>query len=164
MRKLLAGSLLAVMAFGCSTEGPTASGDNPVVYTAHASFSKPLSGSSSSAAAIALYTVHQTFTFPKVQSLNTTYTVVLPRGLAVKDLQVDGGEKSIGTAPDGRDQFQVTPTGSSAEARLAMAITPTFVIAKFWPVLLIAIVLLVLVIGTPIALVGARRRRKGKMG
>ncbi len=29
MRKLLAGSLLAVMAFGCSTEGPTASGDNP---------------------------------------------------------------------------------------------------------------------------------------
>src|SRR5581483_501276 len=84
------------------------SGDKPVTFTAHAAFTKPLSGSSSSGAAIALYTVHQAFDFPKVQSLDTSYTVILPKGLAVAGLDVTGGTGTQGKAADGRDQFVVT--------------------------------------------------------
>lgn len=146
-----------------SVVGTVASDKNPITFTAHASFSKPLGGSSSGGASIALYTVQQAFDFPKVQSLNTTYTVVLPSGLAVKDLQVAGGAGQTGKSADGRDQFTVTPSDGSAHASVAMAVTPSFVVAKFWPVLLVALVVLVLVIGTPIALVATRRRRnKGK--
>lgn len=136
------------------------SGEKPVTFTLHTSFKKSLNGGSSGQAAMALYTVSQPFDMPKVQGLDTTYTVILPSGLAVKDLQVTGGAGEKGTAPDGREQFTVTPSSDTAHVNVAMAVTPSFVVAKFWPVLLLAVVLLVLIVGTPIALVVRSRRKK----
>jgi hypothetical protein len=140
------------------------SGDKPVLFKAQTSFRKSLSGAPAPQAAIALYTQQQTFDLPKVQGLDTAYTVILPYGLAVTDLQVEGGEKETGTSEDGRDQFTVRPEGESAKATVSMAVTPSFVVAKFWPLLLVVAMVLILLIGSPIAFVVMRRRRKGKGG
>lgn len=136
------------------------SGDEPIVFQARTSISKPLSGGApSQQAAIALYTQSQTFTLPKVQGLDTSYTVILPRGFAVTDLQATGGEYRSGKAADGRDSFTVEPTDSTAQATVAMSVTPTFVLVKFWPIVLLAVLLLVLLVGAPIALVMRRRKK-----
>lgn len=140
-----------------------ASGDKPVVFKAQTSFRKSLSGAPAPQAAIALYTQQQSFDLPKVQGLDTAYTVILPYGLAVTDLQVEGGDKETGESADGRDQFTVRPQSESAKATVSMAVTPSFVIAKFWPLLLLVAMVLILLIGSPIAFV-VMRRRKGKAG
>ncbi|HWH09240.1 MAG TPA: hypothetical protein VNX21_08570, partial [Candidatus Thermoplasmatota archaeon] len=134
-----------------------ASGEDPIVFTARASFQRPLSGGSQ--AALALYSVPQAFTFPRVRDLDTTYTVVLPRGLAVTSLEATNGEATTGEWTDGRQAFTVRPTDDQAETRVTMAVTPSFVLFKFWPLVLGAVVLLVLAVGTPIALVVLRRRK-----
>ena len=138
-----------------------ASGDKPVVFKATTSFRKSLSGAPTQQAAIALYTQQQTFDLPKVQGLDTAYTVILPYGLAVTDLQVEGGSKETGESADGRDQFTVRPQSESAKATVSMAVTPGFVVAKFWPLLLVVAMVLILLVGSPIAFV-VMRRRKGK--
>lgn len=137
-----------------------ASGDKPVLFKAQAAFRKSLSGAPDAKAAIALYTQQQSFDLPKVQGLDTAYTVILPYGLAVTDLQVDGGTQETGESEDGRDQFTVRPTGESAKATVSMAVTPSFVVAKFWPLLLLVAMILILLIGSPIAFVVMRRRKK----
>ncbi|MEA3199627.1 MAG: hypothetical protein QOE90_1055 [Thermoplasmata archaeon] len=145
--------------------GAVLSADKPITFTAHASLDKALSGSSSSEGAIALYTLHQTFDFPKVNGLDTTYTLIVPKGLAITGASVPAsqGTATTGTAPDGRSQVVVKPSGDAASTRLAIAVTPTFIVAKFWPVLLLAVIVLVLIVGTPIAIVASRRRKsKGK--
>jgi len=152
--------------FDESTLAPTlvsapVSADVPVVFQATASFRQPLAGGAPEpAAAIALYTQKLPLTLQRVEGLDTTYTVVLPRGLAVLDVAASGGEAQAGEAEDGRSQFTVTPTEESADVEVTMAVTPTFVLAKFWPVVLGAVVLLVLVVGTPIAILVLRRRHK----
>lgn len=139
---------------------PGATGD--ILFRATASFTKPLSGADPGAQAAAIYTVPQSFTFPRVRDLDTTYTVILPRGLAVTGLDVKDGEATLGQAPDGREQFTVQPTGAQAVASMGIAITPTFLMIKFWPIVLLAVLILVLVIGTPIALFVMRRRKKAE--
>lgn len=133
-----------------------ATGDTPIVFEARTSFSRPLSGGS---AAISLYSVPQSFSFPRVQGLDTTYTVVMPRGLAVGDIQTTGGEHATGDWTDGRSYFTVRPTEDEAQATVTMSVTPTFVLLKFWPAVLAVVVLLVLAVGTPIAVVMLRRRK-----
>lgn len=137
------------------------SDERPVVFTATTSFRKPLAGGApSTQAAIALYTQQQSFDFPRIQGLETGYTVILPKGLAVTDLQIQGGEGQTGTSADGRDQFQVTPGEEGSHVTVAMAVTPSFVFAKFLPLVLLALLIVLLIIGTPIAIVVVRRRRK----
>lgn len=137
------------------------SGDEPLVFHASASVVKPLAGGPiHSAAAISLYTTSLPLSLPKVQGLDTTYTVILPRGLAVTDLTATGGEYQASKAADGRDQFVVTPTDERADVTATMSVTPTFVMAKFWPVVLLAVLLLVLIVGTPVALVMRRKRKQ----
>lgn len=141
--------------------GEPLGGDKPIVFKAQTSFRKSLAGAPAPQAAIALYTQQQSFVLPKVQGLDTTYTVILPRGLAVTDLQAEGGESKVGEADDGRSQFTVTPSREEAKATVSMAVTPTFVVIKFWPVLLLALMVLVLLVGTPVALVMRGRKKKG---
>ena len=136
------------------------SGDKPVVFTAQTSFRKSLTGAPTPQAAIALYTQQQSFTLPKVQGLDTAYTVILPYGLAVTDLQVEGGSKETGESADGRDQFTVRPSDDEATATVSMAVTPSFVFAKFWPILLLVAMVLILLVGSPIAFVVMRRNKK----
>lgn len=152
------GFVQATLAESLVSSPPSA--DTPILFEAKGSFRKPLSGDSAGAAALDLYTVLQTFNFPKVEDFDTVYTVVLPRGLAVTDVQATGGEAKQTTWTDGRDAFTVTPSSSTATATVGMSVTPTFVMIKFWPIVLGAVVLLVLVIGTPIAIVVLRRRKK----
>lgn len=138
-----------------STEGGA-----PLVLEARATFVKSLSGAPSGTAAIALYTQTQTFDLPRVQGLDTTYTIILPKGLALTDVKATGGVATEGKAEDGRDQFTVSPEGESTKVTASMAITPAFIFAKFLIVILLAVVLLILIVGTPIALVVRSRRRK----
>lgn len=140
--------------------GDVLSGDKPVVFKAQASFRKSLSGAPSTQAAIALYTQQQEFTLPKVQGLDTVYTVILPPGLEVTDLQTTGGEKEVGESEDGRSQFTVRPSEDQARATVSMAVTPSFVVMKFWPILLLAVMVIVLLVGTPVALVVRGRKKK----
>jgi hypothetical protein len=136
------------------------SSDDAVVFSATANVRKPLAGGElQTQAAIALYSQSLPLRLPKVQGLDTVYTVILPRGLAVTDLQGTGGDFERGEAPDGRDQFTVRPTSDAAEITATMAVTPTFVLVKFWPIVLLAVILLVLIVGTPIALVRMRKRK-----
>lgn len=138
------------------------SADTPILFKATARVAKPLAGGAvQPQAAIALYTQQLPLTLPKIQGLDTVYTVIAPRGLAITGVSGDGVE--TGKAEDGRDQFTVTPSGESSQVTVSMAVTPTFVLAKFWPLVLLAVLLLVLVIGTPVALV-VMKRRKGKNG
>lgn len=149
----------ATLAAGIVASPP--SDAEPVVFTAHTRFLKPLDGGPlQPQAAIALYTQQQAFTLPRVQGLDTAYTIVLPRGLAVTGMDADGGTVEQGKAEDGRDQVVVRPTGDSATATMSMAVTPTFVLLKFWPLVLLAVLVLVLLVGTPIALVAMRRKRR----
>lgn len=142
---------------GTAVSDPPSS-EVPILFHAKASFAKRLSGAPA-AQALAVYTVQQTFELPRIQGLDTTYTVILPPGLSLTALSATDAEQSTSTRPDGRESFTVTPHGGSTVATISMAVTGTFVVAKFWPVLLGALVLLVLVVGTPIALVVVRRRR-----
>lgn len=135
-----------------------ASGDAPIVFEAHASFARPLSGGGA-AQAMTVYSVAQSFTFPRVRDLDTTYTVVLPRGLSVGALDAQGGETTQTEWSDGREAFTVHPTDDQAQTSVTMAVTGTFVLLKFWPVVLGVVVVLVLAIGTPIALVVLKRRK-----
>lgn len=136
------------------------SAEDPVVFVATANLRKSLAGGEvQPQAAIALYTQSLPLRLPKVQGLDTAYTVILPRGLAVTDLQGSGGDFAIGKAPDGRDQFTVRPTSDAADITATMAVTPTFVLVKFWPIVLLAVMVLVLIVGTPIALVRMRKRK-----
>lgn len=136
------------------------SGDVPITFTATARVTKPLAGGAvQPGAAIALYTQQLPLSLPRVEGMDTTYTIVLPRGLAVTGLDAGGAQSEQGKSPDGRDQFTVTPSEDRADVVVSMAVTPTFVLLKFWPLVLLAVLLLVLVIGTPIALVMAKRRR-----
>jgi hypothetical protein len=139
------------------------SGENPVVFRATASLRQSLSGdaAANAQAAIALYTTTQSFDLPRVQGLETTYTVILPKGLALQSVSAPGAESSTGTSEDGRDQFTVKPTGESSKATVSMAVTPTFIFAKFLPLVILVVVVLLLLVGTPIALV-VRGRGKGK--
>lgn len=138
------------------------SGDKPVTFKASARVSKPLAGGEvQPQAAIALYTQQLPLSLPKLEGLDTSYTVILPRGLAVTDLTGSGATYETGKSDDGRDQFVVHPTSESAAMTVSMAVTPGFVMIKFWPVVLIAVVLLLLIVGTPIALV-MRKRAKGR--
>lgn len=162
LKNALGQSVSVTGSFDAATLDPalvavTPTGDKPVTFTAHASFTKPLSGSAPSTQALALYTVHQSFALPKVQGLDTTYTIILPRGLALAGVDAPGATTTTGTASDGRDEFSATPNTDSTTASVAIALTPTFVFLKFWPLVIFAVVLLVLIIGTPIALVVARR-------
>lgn len=141
------------------------SGDVPIVFRASLSVAKALSGGGEpqATAAVALYTVQQAFDLPRVQGLDTTYKVILPKGLAVVDASATSGDVERGTTDDGREFFTVRPQSDEqpAHATVAMAVTPSFVVAKFWPVLLGAVLLLVLVIGGPIVgFVMVRRRRR----
>lgn len=137
------------------------SGDKPIQFKASARVLKPLAGGDvQPQAAIALYTQELPLTLPKLEGLDTLYTVILPRGLAVTGLEGTGAQTQTGKAPDGRQQFTVRPTSENAQVTVAMSVTPTFVLAKFWPIVLLAVILLVLIIGTPIALVVRSRGRK----
>lgn len=147
----------ATLAPGLVSSPPN--GETPIVFEARASFQRPLGGASQAQAAIALYSVPQTFTFPRVRDLDTTYTVVLPRGLAVTALDATNGEAKQTEWSDGRQAFTVRPTEAQAETSVTMSVTPTFVLFKFWPLVLGAVVVLVLAVGTPIALVVLRRRK-----
>lgn len=139
-----------------------ASRDKPVVFKAKAHVSKPLGGGpAQTQGAIALYTKELPLTLTSIQGLDTIYTVIAPRGLAITGVSGENVEQS--TAPDGRDQFTVTPSGESSQVVVSMAVTPAFVMAKFWPLVLGAFILLVLIIGTPVALV-VMKRKKGKNG
>lgn len=142
---------------------PALSGKDPVVLEARAAFSKPLAGAAPPAqAATVLYSMPQSFTLPSVQGLSTTYKVILPPGLALSDFTVSGGTQETGTE-DGRDYFVVTPTkGGEATASMNIGVTPGFVVSKFWPILLLAVLLVFLIVGTPIAIVVMRMRRKKK--
>lgn len=138
----------------------TPSGDKPVKLEARASFVKPLSGAPAETAATTLMSVPQSFTLPSVEGLATTYKVILPKGISVSDLQVDHGTSETGTE-GGREYFIVTPEkGEEATASMNVGVTPTFVVAKFWPILLLAVLIVFLIVGTPIALIVLRRRKK----
>lgn len=136
------------------------SGERPITLRASATFSQPLSGSATPDAqpALALKTITRSFALPRVQGLPTTYTVILPRGIDIASVDAQGGVTSAGQAPDGRAQFTVRPSSDQATATVAMAITPTFVFTKFWPVLLLAFVVLAALVGGGVALVRAKRR------
>lgn len=135
------------------------SSDEPVVFRATAKIAKPLAGGPpQTQGAIALYTTDLPLTLPSIQGLDTVYTVIAPKGLAITGVTGDGVE--TGKSADGRDQFTVRPSGESTMLTVSLAVTPAFVLAKFWPVVLLAVILLVLIIGTPVALV-MRKRRKG---
>lgn len=136
----------------------------PIRLSATASFVKPLSpgGEPAMGAATTLYALPMSFPLPSVQGLSTTYKVILPPGLAVSDFSATGGQGSTGTE-NGRDYFTVAPeSGQDAQASMSIGITPGFVIAKFWPVLLLAVLIIFLLVGTPIALVVLRRRKKNE--
>lgn len=146
-----------------SLDAPVAtplSSTKPILIDAHATFTKPLSGGGGAGAAIALYSQTQSFDLPRVQGLDTSYTVIFPKGLALTNLEVSGGSSSTGTSADGRDQFTVAPQSDSAHATATMAVTPTFVFAHFLPIVLLVLLLLALIIATPIAVVVLRRRRR----
>lgn len=163
----LGGSFRVTGGFDRATLDPTListpiSGDEPIVFRASLSIAKPLSGGETVQrdAAIALYTAPaQTFDLPRVEGQDTSYKIILPAGLSVADLQVTGGSYETATEPDGRESFTVTPTDETAQASVSMAVTPSFVIAKFWPVLLLAVLVIFLLVGTPIAFVIMRRRK-----
>ncbi|HVL49607.1 MAG TPA: hypothetical protein VM889_13715 [Candidatus Thermoplasmatota archaeon] len=133
---------------------------DPISFKAQASLVKPLSGAgAASGQAIALYTTKQSFDLPKIEGLDTTYTVILPPGLAVAGGDAQGGSFEA-TKVDGRDAFRVKPSGDSAKTTVSMAVTPSFVVVKFWYVVLAIVLLLALVFGTPLALAIRNSRRK----
>lgn len=135
------------------------SADEPIVFQATARFLKPMSGGAiEPQAAIALYTTSLPLTLPKIEGRDTVYTIIAPKGLALTG--ASSGE--ISQSPDGRDQLTLRPESDSQAVTLSMAVTPGFVFAKFWPLVLLAVVLLVLVIGTPVALVVRSRGKKKK--
>lgn len=140
------------------------SADKPITFQGVARVTKPLAGGPvAPQAAIALYSTQLPLTLPKLEGLDTAYTVILPRGLAVTDVQTSGGTSETSKAPDGRDQFTVTPESGDAQVTVSMAVTPTFVLAKFWPIVLLAVILVVLIVGTPIALIVRSRGKKKRV-
>lgn len=146
--------------FAANSLSPGATG--PVAFVATSEFDMSLGGSAPQTAAISLYSLPQSFTFPRVRDLDTSYTIILPRGLSVRDLNVEGGDGVAGESNDGREQFTITPNGQQAHTTMSIAVTPTFVLVKFWPVVLLAVVLLFLLVGTPIALLVLRRRKRAQ--
>jgi hypothetical protein len=160
----MGGAVKVAGGFTPDSLSPAASATTPIVFAAHASFVKPLAGGAPvDTTAVALYTVKQSFDLPRVQGLDTAYTIILPRGLALASLSAPGATTTTGTSSDGRDQFTVTPgSGGATTASVGIAVTPTFVFLKFWPLVLAAVLLLVLIIGTPIAIVVVRRGRRNK--
>lgn len=146
------------------------SGDKPIVFRAAISASRPLMGGDAAPqgqAAVSLYTAPpMSFDLPRVQGLDTVYKVILPKGLSVTSAEADRGSVQTGKE-DGREYFVVTPTedDAPAHATVAMSVTPTFVVIKFWPVLLAAFLLLALIVGGPIVgVVVAKRRRRARGG
>lgn len=132
------------------------SSEKPVVFRATAHVRKPLAGGpAETQAAIALYTKELPLTLPAIEGLDTLYTVIAPKGLAITGVSGDGVER--GTSEDGRDQFTVS--GSGAPVTVSLAVTPGFVLAKFWPLVLLAVLVLVLIVGTPIALVRMKKNK-----
>ncbi|MBI4393041.1 MAG: hypothetical protein HY556_04475 [Euryarchaeota archaeon] len=134
------------------------SGDKPIIFKAHLSIEKSLNSIGGGAAAINLMTVPLDFDLPRLQDLDTTYKVILPKGISVLDSTADGGTIEKGKTADGRDFFMVSPTGDSAQTHVTMAITESIVIAKFWPVLLAAVLVLLLIIGLPIWFIFLRKK------
>lgn len=136
------------------------SGDKPVVFKASAYVKKPLAGGKvEPQGAIALYTQQLPLTLPKIQGFDTVYTVIAPRGLAFTSVTGSGADIEKGESADGREQFTVRPEGESATITASVAVTPTFVLLKFWPLVLLAVLLLVLIVGTPVTLVVMKRRK-----
>lgn len=147
--------------FAASLMTTPLSGKNPLVFQATAKVAKPLAGGPiQQQAAIALYTTELPLSFPRIEGLDTQYTVIAPKGLAITDVKGEGVTR--GTSADGRDQFTVTPQGESQTITASLAVTPGFVMAKFWPLVLGLVLLLVLIVGTPIALVRMRKKNKAK--
>lgn len=139
------------------------SADLPITFQATANVVKPLAGGPvQPQAAIALYSTQLPLSLPKLDGLDTKYTVILPRGLAVTDVATTGATSETGKSADGRDQFTVTPEGANSQVTVSMAVTPTFVLLKFWPLVLLAVILVVLIVGTPVALIARSRGKKNK--
>ncbi len=129
---------------GTPASGPL-TGDRPLLFTASASFSKPLSGGGGSAnaqAAMVLKTVSQTFSLPLLDGVETVYRFVLPSGFSLED--VTGTSVAVTTfQEDGRDGFTATPTDDNAKVTMSIGVTSGFVLAKFWPWVLLAVLIIV---------------------
>lgn len=129
-----------------------ATGDTPLVFRVHAKLTRPLSGGAApSGAAIALYSVTQSLPFERIEGLDTVYHLILPPGLAATSATTTGGDVKTVHRDDGRDEVQLALTGDDAPDRATMkvqiAVTPSFVFAKFWPIVMLVILVVVLVIG-----------------
>lgn len=155
--QVLGGFDAASLSAGLVSSPPSA--DTPVVFRASALVNQPLAGGEPQMqAAMALYTHTQTFELGRIEGMPTVYTIVLPKGLAMGDVQMTGGDAEKGTSDDGRDQVTITPTEDHAVATMGLIVTPAFVFAKFWGVLLIVALVLVFLVGTPIAIVMKRKK------
>ncbi len=140
-----------------------AAAGNPIEVTFSLSARRPISGASApqAQAATSLYTAPAiTFDLPRVQGLDTTYKVVLPKGITLVSRAAEQGEISSGEE-DGREYMLVRPTGDApAHTTFSVGVTPSFVVTKFWPVLLLAGLVLLLVVAGPIAAIVLVRRRR----
>ncbi|MGQ0535755.1 MAG: hypothetical protein ACT4PT_06765, partial [Methanobacteriota archaeon] len=129
--------------------GNTTRGPRPVVFDARANISYPIdiNVQPTSTAAVTLYTFKQSFRLPRVEGLQTTYHLVFPKGIALLDADAPGARVDPGVE-DGRDFVEVTPEGQSTQATFTIAVTPAFVVRKFWfPILLVLLLAVLLVVG-----------------
>ncbi|HLF24517.1 MAG TPA: hypothetical protein VI565_11395, partial [Burkholderiales bacterium] len=130
----------------------------PIKFSATGSVQKDLSRR---AGAVTFYSFVQQFSLSAFQGLPTTYTIVFPRGLAVSSLQAPGAQVVL-SSTGGRDSASITPEGGSVRTTAILAITETFLIEKFWYVLLAFVLVALLIVIGVVMLVRRRRGGRGK--
>lgn len=93
----------------------------------------------------ALYTLDRSFTFPSLKGFDTTYKVILPKGMSLENVDAPGATPETGTTEDGRDYFRLdVEGGGEQEATVAAAFTESFLWHQA-PELLLLLLLLLLV-------------------
>ncbi len=145
---------------GAPDSGPLSS-DRPLRFVASTSFSKPLSGGASGGAeaAMVLKTVSQTFSLPNLDGVDTVYRFVLPSGFSLEDAK--GTNAAVETfQEDGRDGFTAAPSGEGSSVTMSIGVTSNFVLAKFWPWVLLAVIGVLVIVGLPVWGVARMMKKK----
>ncbi|HLE97135.1 MAG TPA: hypothetical protein VI997_07180 [Candidatus Thermoplasmatota archaeon] len=137
----------------------------PLVIVARATVIRPLDTTSPQrGAALTVYTLPLTFSLQRLEGLDTTWRLVLPDGLEATSATAGDGAVTTERLPDGRHAVVVVLSGDDdAERRttvdVQVGVTPSFVAAHFWPVLVLATVVFAAGAG---GIVWAVRRRRTK--
>lgn len=106
----------------------------------------------SQASAVTIHRVDRSFTFPSLRGFATTYKVILPDGVDLRDVDAPGADPQLGTTDDGREFFTLDVAGGEEQEATVDAAVTESTVAHQAPELVLLLLLLVLL---PILIVAA---------